>query len=345
MAKKKAENLDLEIALATKSHSMFKKLMSRSQRDACYDFKTTEELLEHVKKTDSWKGAAAKLSLPNLDDAAFSTALELEILHDYEALYRFAHDSAKEFLKFVLLRARLRAVVSSVRRILTGKGGTKSATLPPTFSNLDEFKIKAVTEAKTYEQLVQAERGKAYYDTLLSLEPTEETGLPSFADVSLALEHKYSELLYTYVNEKYQGEDRDKLMEVLGFREDMKNAHLIYRLKRFGTSLEKVKKYITPFHRGLNDKMIRALYEAETDAEFIKLVAELVPRYKFPEIVNPDPEWYIDLIQDEYFEKVLHSTQNMATVYSYLYLKESELIGLRKIYVAIEYGIDPRKYV
>ena len=49
--------------------------------------------------------------------------------------------------------------------------------------------------------------------------------------------------------------------------------------------------------------------------------------------------------QEAYFKKVLHGQLNLAVVYAFLTLKEYEGEMLRRVFVALRYGLDPAEFM
>ena len=64
-----------------------------------------------------------------------------------------------------------------------------------------------------------------------------------------------------------------------------------------------------------------------------------------PEEPAASPEAAIRKAQEAYFKKVLHGQLNLAVVYAFLTLKEYEGEMLRRVFVALRYGLDPAEFM
>lgn len=338
----------LDIALATQARGMYAGLLSAEEKQRIGQSRSTQEMLSTLTRNDAWHDAALMMQSGELTDARFSDAVSRCVFSDFEKLYRFANDMSRQFLDFITMDVELRAIMRALRRLMSPPSKpTEDApdAMPPGFRDLAGHSLERIRKANTYDELTEAVSGGIYAKPLAELKLDEKTGLPSLSDALLGLEAGFFDALGVYMKTGYNGPERKELEAAVAFRADMLNISYVMRLRRFNASPNQVSKLLLPLHGSVTEAVQSAALEAGSDMEAFEVLRATKSGKWLPEDGELSPESSIRSAQTAYFRKLLHTKLNLASVYAFLTLKEYEGEMLRRVFVALNYGLPAAEFM
>ncbi|MEG1633634.1 MAG: V-type ATPase subunit [Oscillospiraceae bacterium] len=342
---KNSELAALDIALATGAHAMYARLLSQDEKKLIADLRSTDELVAFLRRTSGWGGAAADMPPSGVTDKQFAFEIERAVYSEYERLYRFAESTAKDFLIFIALHVKCRAILNALRRL--GTPGTKAEDdpLPPFFHTLPGYNIDRLMTVNTYDELIDAGGGGIYGDTLRLLERDPVSGLPRFAEAADLLEDRYYSAMSDFLSARYSGPDKQRLTELIGFRADLLNVSYLLRLRRFNTPPDKAHALLLPISGGLSRKTEDEILAAESDeAAFALLLSTRLGKY-FKGLSVSEPGNFVRAAEAAYFRKIIHGEPSLSVAYAFMVLNEAEAGMLKRVFVALQYGLNPEIYM
>lgn len=333
----------LNIALATEAHAMYARLLTAADKKHIAELQTTAELIAFLRGTPGWGRAARELPPEDVTDRQFILAIEREVYEEYARLYRFAEQTAKDFLIFIAMRVKCRAVLAALSRLASGVSAFQDP-LPPFFHRLPGYNIDALGKAKDLDEVI-ALAGPVYGKTLSAMPREPETGLSRFAEAALLLEGRYYAVVSDFLRSRYAGPDKKALLAHISFRADMLNISYLLRLRRFKTPLEKARAMLVPIGGSLDAETQEAILTAPDEEAALARIRAARPGHlcRLPEELEPDK--FVRASENMYFRKVIHGEPSLSVAYAFLVLKENESDMLRRVYVALQYGIDPEEYM
>lgn len=335
----------MDIALATEARAMYANLLSDEDREKLASLRSTDELVAFLGRSPAWRPVSLALPAVGATDRQFSEALNRCLYDDYERLYRFANDAAKEFLIFMSYEVELRAILSALRR-LSDKSIAEDLPLPSQAARLlrgvDLDRLKG---AKNFEQLTQAVRGSMYYPVLSAMELDPKTGMPDISAAVFQLCAHYYHALERQLKHGYRGPAKRELERTVSFRTDLLNISFLLRLRRFGTPADEAMRLLLPLHGALGPEAERRILEAETDEEAMaEIRASRVGRW-LGDVEGGSPEQLMRAAETAFYRKVMHGAPNLSVVDAFLTLKENEADMLRRAFIALQYGLSPASYI
>lgn len=342
MASKDLRSLD--IALATEARGMATRLLTAEEKEKLKAMRSTAELLNFLSHSPGWGPAIRELPDGEATDRQFSEVMERQVYREYEKLYRFAEDTSKDFLRFIAMRVKLQAILSTLRRLGDPDSDAFSDPLPPFFHRLPRYTIDKIVQAESYDELVEASAG-IYHSTLEALEINPLTGLPRYAEAADLLEDHYYSALSGFLDTDYDGPDKKSLKEILGFRADMLNISYLLRLRRFHTPPDKARELLIPLSGSLSRETEDAVLAAETDEKALAVIlaSPLGKQLKGLEAVRP--ERFVRTAEYAYFRKILRGPPTLSSAYAFMVLKEAECDMFRRVFVTVQYGANPEQYL
>lgn len=335
----------MDIALATEARAMYANLLTDEDREKLAGLHHPDELVAFLGRSAAWRPVSASLPPIGATDAQFSEALSRCVYEDYERLYRFANDASKEFLLFMSYEAELRAILSALRR-LSDKSLAEEIRLPSQAARLLRgVDIERLKKAATFQELTEAVRGSMYYPVLSAMELDPKTGMPDISAAALQLSAHYYHALDRHLRHGYRGPSRQELAKTVSFRTDMLNISFLLRLRRFGTPAERAMKLLLPLHGALSPEAERRILQAGSDEEAMaEIRASRVGRW-LAGVEGGSPEQRMRAAETAYYRKVMHGPPTLCVVDAFLTLKENEADMLRRVFIALQYGLSPANYI
>ncbi len=335
----------LDIELATIAHAMFAKLLTPEEKKRIAALRGGDELIACLRRTEGWGEAARALPSQGATAEDFSIHMERAVYAEYDELYRLAAEETRDFLIFISLRIKCRAILTSLRRLAFPNAPKFVDPLPPYFYTIPNLGIASIPEAATFQEIIDIGGKGIYGDVLRALRVNEATGLPDLSEAAEKLEGCYYSTLDRYLREKYTGADKKGLLENIGFRADMLNLTYLLRLRRFGTPEEKVRGLLLPIRARLDDRTITDILAAGSD----EAVSQVLLRCPYGALMSKhagkQPEKIILDAQTAYARRIIRGTPSLCTADAFMYLKESECNMLKRVFVALRYGLDPAVYM
>lgn len=336
----------MDIALATEARGMYAGLLTADEKQRMGQLRSVQELISLLTRSEAWHDAALMLQSGELTDLRFSDAIGRCIWADFEKLYRFANEMSRQFLKFITLDVELQAIMAALRRLISPPAAEETpGSLPTVLRDMPGHNLERLRRARTFEDISAAVSGSIYAGVLTTLELDEKTGLPKLSDALVGMEGRFFDALREYMHTGYHGPAREELEKAVEFRADMLNISYIMRLRRFNTPGERADKLLLPLRGSVTAATVRRALEAGSDAEAFEALRANRSGKWLPEEPAASPEAAIRKAQEAYFKKVLHGQLNLAVVYAFLTLKEYEGEMLRRVFVALRYGLDPAEFM
>ena len=336
----------MDIELAAEARGMYSRLLNAEEKQRMSQLHSVQDLLSLLTRSEAWHDAALIAQSGELTDSAFSEAVERCVYADYEKLYRFAQDTSREFLAFITLDEELEAIMKALRRLQRpgSPAAEGSDALPPRFRA--DRRLDKLRRAKSWDELRSACSGGIYAPVLASLELDGKTGLPPLSAAVTAMESRFFGSLASYMRTGYDGPAKRELIRAVSFRADMLNISYLLRLRRFGTPPEKASGLLLSLRGDITREVERAVLAAGSDEEALEIVHGTHAGHWLPRDAGLEsPEVLVRAAQIAYFRKVLHGPLNLAAVYAFITLKEYEGDMLRRVFVALQYGLSPAGYM
>lgn len=339
----KSDMLSLDIALATEAHGMYARLLTKDDKRRISAMTSADELVAFLRGSRAWGAAAQELPTTDATDSQFSLAMERAVYAEFARLYRFAENTAKDFLIFIALRMKFKAILDALGR-LNNPGERGYDSVPHFFLALPGYGIDQIMNARTYAELTALGGNGIFGDTLRTLPVDKTTGLPRLAEAAEALEARYYGVLDEFLRVGYKGPDKERLTAIMGFRADLRDVSYLLRLRWFGTSPEKGRELL-PLGGSLDNKLEDAILSAPSDDEAIRLIlSSRVGKY-LGHLETQEPERFVRAAEDTYFRRIIHGPPCLSVAYAYMVLSEAECAMLRRVFVSLRYGLDPAEYI
>ena len=186
-------------------------------------------------------------------------------------------------------------------------------------------------------------KGTEYYEPLVKLKDTSEATLYDYETV---LEQYYFKNAWTRQRKALDKKEKEIYTRDCGMKIDLLNLNWIYRAKKYYHMLPPDIYLMTrPIHYRIKVDEFKALVEAPTVDQFIQLLANTYYENRFHAMQRSEgmEQFYKACIHGMYLSDRRRNPYSLATVNTYLFLKEEEINRLTTALECIRYGLTPRE--
>ena len=206
------------------------------------------------------------------------------------------------------------------------------------FDRYSQISIDALVASKNVEELVDNLAGTEYYEPLKKIREMETATL---FDYDMALELYYFTTLWKRQKRLLKGKELKLYARDCGTKIDLLNLQWVYRAKKYYHMLPPdIYSLTIPIHYRLSVKEYKTLVETPSLEEFLRQAENTwyARKYDFGDGRTME-QTYKDCLRHLYLADRRKNPYSVASIYTYLYLKEEEIDKLTTALECIRYGL------
>ena len=302
-------NLLAYSGIVTKVRAMQAKLLTDEDFRNIAAFHTVTEVAAYLKEHPGYRNVLADMDENRLHRGEIEKLLVQSLYSDYTRLYRFSGMDQKKFLELYLKRYEMNLINYCLRIVFNHY--QKPFDLDHKkifFDKYSDLSIDKLITSGNIGELVENLKGTEYYAPLKRLENAEN---PTLFDYDLALNLYYFTTMWK---------------------------------KRKNMLPPDISTLLIPIHYRIHVDQLKDLVEAPSVDEFLKLVTR-TPYLRHTDTQTPASieTIYKDCLYRLYLADRRSNPYSIATVNTYLFLKEEELDKLTTVLECVRYGLPARE--
>ena len=301
------------------------------------------EIAAYLRVHPRWGRALEGSPLTEMRRGELELLLREYCLEEFLRLYSYLEAGDKELVRLPVLTLELEQIMRYLRLARTGRAAEYSFQPSAFFARHSKINYRALSNASTYEGLLEAVSGTGFAPVLQKLE-LEEGGFPSFVQMEAAALGHYYRSRYQLAEKRPRGALRDRLLANIGLQAEVHNITTILRLKmHYPSAQAHLLSYLLPINYKLRPAFVRQLVSAATAAEVLAL---LKTSYYGPYVegAEQEPEKMAARIRFDVARRGIH--EPMPTVIAplaFLYLTEMELRNIIHVVECVRYGLPAER--
>ncbi len=307
-------------------------------------------IVSYLKKNPNYSSSLEGIDENTIHRGQLEIRIRHSLLRDFEKLYRFSNPQQKKFLIRYARRYEVKIIKDLLAHVLQGVPvDPEYAMYDSHFEKYSDLDVSRLKTAASIQELILALKDTPYYESMNDVYRRNPDA--NLFDYETALDLYHFQSLWKErekVTEK--GENEQILKEFLGTKYDMLNLWYIYRAKKY-YHMDTVSIYALtiPVLYRLKKQDIRALVESDSDDAFKKALAQTYYGRTRSDLTPENLQYMYTKICTDVIRKGAEKHPNtIASLYSYLYLKEHELYWLVTAMECVRYKMAPEealKYV
>ena len=337
-------NLMAYSGIVTKVRAMQAKLLTRQDFENIAALRSVPEIISYLKEKPAYAEFMNQMDVSLYHRRHVEKILYQSLYDDYTRIFHFAGLEQKKFLKLYLKRYEVDLINYCFRIVFNHyEKPFDLDSKKEFFDKYSQISIEKLITSRNVTELVDNLQSTEYYAPLRNLRDANDATL---FDYDLTLELYYFSNIW---KKRKQILRNKKELEIYtrdcGTNIDLLNLQWIYRAKKYYHMLPPdIYSLTIPNHYRLRIDEFKALVEAPTLEEFERLLEDTYYAKKY----NIDDS---KTLQQRYKECLMHlyltdrrsNPYSIATITTYLFLKEEEIYKLTTALECIRYGLSSRE--
>lgn len=332
------------IAAATKARAMYGQCLTRADFVSLVNKRSVGEIFAYLKNNSSYTRFFSSINENDVHRGELERFLADEIFEEYKRMLGFVDSSKTSVLEFWFVRREIDFLKHSIRGIYNHEN--KSHGLDR-FDEPDGFfarhtalNIEKCRNARALSDFEEATAGTVYHDVLVR---ASSVGADYFS-IAMTLDGLYYKLLWRNMQKYLSKAEQSDMKKYLGSDADMLNIIWIWRGKKYFKFDNKlIYTYLLPIRYKLSEKMISQLVESEGAEQIPDILKSTPYRHLFDRL---DDGYFIE----ENYRRLRYKTaktifrtkpDSIAGLFSYLSLKELEILTITRIIEGVRYDLNP----
>lgn len=330
--------------LVTKVRAMQAKLLTPQDFVNIAGMHSVPEVVEYLKGTAAYADALGRMDETLYHRGNVEKVLTQSLYGDYSRIYRFAGMKQKQFLKGFWKRYEIDLINYCLRIVFNHYDVPLDLNYKKEyFDRYSQISIDRLITSRTIEELVDNLKGTEYYEPLQKLRDSDEATL---YDYDMALEQYIFRNAWHKQHKLLSKKEREIFSKDCGTKIDLLNLEWIYRAKKYYHMLPPdIYLMMIPIQYRLRADEFKALVEAPSVEQFMQLFkTTYYSRYCDPSKGDISLEQlYKECLHKLYVADRRKNPYSIATVNTYLFLKEEEIDKLVTALECIRYGLTQRE--
>ncbi len=333
-------NLMTYSGLVTKIRAMQAKLLTDRDFNTIAGLGSVPDIIEYLKGKPAYSEYINQMDASLYHRWNVEKVLYQSLFDDYTRIFRFAGMKQKKFLKQYWKRYEVDLINYCLRIVFNRYDAPFDLEYKKKFfDRYSQISIDRLIMSKNIEELVDNLNGTEYYEPLRKL---RDSGAATLFDYDLALDLYYFSTMWKKEKRLLEGKEKEIFLKDFGTKIDLLNIQWIYRAKKYYNMLAPDIYALTiPYHYRIKLEEFKALVEAPTLEEFWKLLKETYysRRYEVDDARTIERK-YKDILMRLYTSDRRKNPYSIATINTYLFLKEEEIDRLTTAMECIRYGLS-----
>lgn len=330
--------------IVTKVRAMQAKLLTEQDFVNIAGLHSVPEAVEYLRGKPAYADALNRMDETLYHRGNIEKVLGQSLYADYSRIYRFAGMKQKQFIKGFWKKYEIALINYCLRIVFNHYDVPFDLDYKKEyFDRYSKISIDKLVTSGSIQELVENLKGTEYYEPLHKLGDSAEATL---YDYNLALEQYYFRNEWSKQRKVLNKKEREFYSRDCGTKIDLLNLEWIYRAKKYYRMLPPDIYLMTiPIHYRIKMDEFKALVEAPGVEQFTTLLANTYygKNFNFNQEQVSIEKMYRECLHKLYVSDRRKDPYSLATVNTYLFLKEEEIDKLITALECIRYGLTQRE--
>lgn len=330
--------------IVTKVRAMQAKLLTEQDYENIAALSSVTQAIEYLKEKPAYADYINRLDVSLYHRGNVEKVLYQSLYDDWAKMFRFAGMEQKKFLKVYWKRYEVDLINYCLRIVFNHYDKPFDLDYKKEFfDRYSQLSIDRLITSRNVDELVDNLKGTEYYEPLSKI---KESGGATLFDYDLALDLYYFSVMWRKQRRNLKKKELELFTRDCGTKIDLLNLQWIYRAKKYYHMLPPdIYSLTIPIHYRLNVEAFKALVEAPTAEQFENQLKTTyyARKYHYTGEKRTLDQLYKECLRQLYLSDRRRNPYSIATVSTYLFLKEEELYRLTTALECIRYGLTQRE--
>lgn len=304
---------------------------------------SVSDVADYLKKNTYYGKLLSSIDTNTIHRGMLENLLRRSVFETYMKITGFEHISKQRFYNYKIIQTEIDEILRCIRCINAGSAKLIQ-DVPVYINHLTSFDLLELAKINDFTGLLEFIRKTPYYDILKNISPNEN-GKVDVTKCETLLRTYYINMLRNSAD--FRSSDSKQFISFLETEIDLINIINSYRLTAyFDASEDDIEKDMLTIHGRLTAERHREIYSAPNSEEFIRRFAKTY--YGKQMIQNgydiTNIEQSARRLRHKYARSLLRCSGSAPlSVYTFIFLRETEVQNIINIIEGIRYGVESSK--
>lgn len=339
-------NLLAYSGIVTKLRAMEAKLLTNEDFSQISALHTVPEVVQYLKDHSSYDSILNQLDEQHLDRSSIEKVLIQGLYHEYSKIYSFCNMKQRKFMKLFIKHYEIDLIKSCFRSVLNEQFDVHELSYKKAFfDKYSNLSIDLLETSQTIDELIENLKDTEYYRPLCGFKNASSITL---FDYDLALDQYYFSILWKDRKKLLKKKELEIYTKDFGSQIDLLNLQWIYRGKKYyHMTAAEIFSLLIPVQYKLSTELMKELVESP-DEEAFKVLLQKTVYAKYIAYADSDGQHSAEQVYKNCMYHLLTQDRrknpySIASINTYLFLKEEELKRLTTAIECIRYRLTPEE--
>lgn len=328
--------------IVTKVRAMEARLLKQENFEEIANLHSVPEVVSYLKDNSSYDYVLNLLDDAQLHRGDIEKILIRQLYYEISKIYKFCNLSQRKFLKLYIRRYEIDLINYCFRIVINHyKEPFDLNYKKHFFDKYSQISIDKLITSRTTDELVENLKGTEYYEPLNRLR--DKPSITLF-DYDLTLDQYYFASTWKECKRVLKNKKELELYKRdCGTKIDLLNLQWIYRAKKYyNMAPADIYSLLVPIHYKIKTDLVKEIVETSSADDMIAAFQKTsyAQHYDFSSGFTVE-QLYTDCLSHLYKMDRRQHPYSIATINTYLFLKEEELRKLTTAIECIRYGLSP----
>ncbi len=327
-------------ALVGKTRAMYGQILKKTDYQEMIRRQSVADIADYLKSHTRYRDDLQECDTENIHRGKLEKMLRRGLIKDYEKLSVFVPANLRSFVRLVYKKYEIDAIKLLFRAFAAGNVPQETLEDSLMFlSRFDRLNIPKLALSRNVSEFINNLQGTEYYKYLRPyLGDSEHISL---FQIEMILDVYYYSTLAKALGKVFTGEDKEVAAVLFGSEIDLFNLMTVFRCKvYYKMDKDVINSYWIENTYRISSEMRVRLLAANDKETFLGIVQETPYRDVFK---AGDERFYdinlLDYVYDLHYHMFQHKVFTIASMLSYLRIREIELRNLVSLIEGVRYGM------
>lgn len=330
-------------AILSKARAMYGRRLTKQNYRELLACQNVGEVASYLKTRTSYGKALAGIDQNNVHRGQLEARLKQKLFEEYASLCRYEISVGEHFSQYVITRSEIEQILHSILLLEAGTPEDYVFALPMYLTRHTHINLTALSQVKSYDDLISALSHTPYQKLLEGFRPIE--GIPlNYTGIENALYTYLYSSVFEVIDRHTRGETARQLRDIFNSYIDLINYARIIRLKvSYNAGPDFIRSSLLPFGN-INKRILDEMIEAESADAVTKLMEQTAIGKHFLKIEHSYAGEISNRVKYMTCRHDIHfSTHPSVVLISYTFLMQIELMDIVTIVEGIRYKLPPEE--
>ncbi|HIZ17032.1 MAG TPA: V-type ATPase subunit [Firmicutes bacterium] len=330
-------------SVLTKTRSKFGKMLKSDDYKALVAMSSVSDIAAYLKSNTHYRDVLKNVNESAIHRGNLEFLLRSQLLSDFAELCNFEKSVGNHFFEFITAYGEVNELLRFIRYFNAGQPEKYLLNMPDFFDKHTPLDLVAMSQVKTYSQLVEFLNHSPYQKLLSPFEVKDGEPL-DILNIEAELYKYLYKLLFKLIDSSLHAGKED-LINIYKMNAELDNIRRIYRGKKyFGLSKEVIISQMLPYQYKISKRQLDKMLSADKPDEVLEIVKQAY-RSKYCDFSSSNIDMNCYIIFYKYISKKLRYTKYSSVAMAcYFYLFDYEIKDITTIIEGARYKVPFDEY-